>query len=177
MLTSYDIDTAAEREGRAVEQFCGWFDQPPPMPGHVALAIQVEEAIALGLNPFPPRNRGHFQRQPALRAFDRVLAGGKGKTEIVTRADKERRRRKRAERVARVLKLSSRAHAMPPVTVAEAAELIGYAPRTLCKAVQFGHVPYVRLDGRIRIDAPGLAAHFRRKLKLREPVPAGGVAC
>lgn len=169
------IDRDAEREGEAIEQFANWTERPAPLFPHVKLAIQIGEAIERGLDPFPPRNRGHFQKQMAIRAFDRIAAGGRGKMEIVTREDKVRRRRRRAERIERVLKLASTAHSIEPVPVATAAEMVGWSYRLLLRLAKLGKVPTIRRDGRVHVQVPGLVAHFSAKFGLSNSI-AGTIA-
>jgi hypothetical protein len=101
------IDAAAEREAEAMEFIADLTEQPVPILPHVLKGLMISAALALH-EAFPlkyrhpleghAKNVGHFQKQNAQRAAERVAAGGRGKMEIVTRQDKARRAVKAAAR-------------------------------------------------------------------------------
>jgi hypothetical protein len=89
-----ETDASAEREGQALEFLADINDTPLPILPSVARGLMISAAMMMGR--YDPatdrtRNMGHFQKQNAQRASERVAKGGKGKREIVTRADKTRR--------------------------------------------------------------------------------------
>ena len=107
------LDARAAAEGHSVEFLADLNDTPAPVLPNVARGRMIEAAYNSGrFNPWADRsrNKGHFQKQNAIKASERVAKGGKGKREIRTREDKARWAVKAAARRLDVLEANAGAN-------------------------------------------------------------------
>jgi excisionase family DNA binding protein len=165
------VDVQSEREAEALAWFVENLGQPQPVRPHVRLADLIATAEEIGHRPEPPP---HYPRRAMVRRWQKILdaiaAGGalprlwKSESWPTRRAERAfRSALVRQGRADRLKALASIGPDHPPVTIGEAAKLLGLSKSGTEKVLGRGALRYQKQGRRTLIDVADVAAFLRTR--------------